>query len=599
MKNLAAHLPGYFETATDPMSLSSRNWKAFPRRPKVILVMLLSVSLLLLLQSQSSNAQAPQQFSFQGVARDATGKIITSGEIGYSFSIHQTSANGPVVYQNEGYTTTNSAGVFNLTIGTAANPLPSTIQWGADKYFLQVGIDPDGAAGGGFIFTDLGTTQLISVPYAMYSDESGKWINDEPIVQRGDPAKTLPSLPGIGFGPTLIWHPKKAAFRAGYALSNTWEDAGVGSFSFAAGYGTKATSNFTISIGNGSQALAESAIALGDGSSASASSAIAIGKSNTSSKDYSVSIGESNIASGDNAVAIGESNIASGNTSVSLGMSANATGLGAISIGHNISSAASYCTTLGIYNNNGDVPNGSNTDRLFQIGNGTIGNRSNALTILKNGNIGIGSGTATPEYLLDIDGRIRLRHNGAVAGLWLNNAANNPSTFIGNYSDNSVGFYYQNGGGWAFNVSSQGNANFNGIVVAEKFTELSDLRLKKDITKLTGSLNKLRELSGFSYNWIDKSKPGRQVGVIAQEVEKLFPELVVTKEDGFKVVRYTGLIPHLIEAVKELDQKTEEIATLKKELASVQEMNKKLSALEASVKELLAGQAATSTQTSK
>lgn len=592
MKKLAAHLSGYFQTATAPMSLSSKKWKAFPRRPKVIFVILLSVSLLLLLQSQSSNAQAPQQFSFQGVARDATGKIITSGEIGYSFSIHQTSANGQVVYQNEGYTTTNSAGIFNLTIGTAANPLPSTIQWGVDKYFLQVGIDPDGAAGGGFIFTDLGTTQLISVPYAMYSNESAKWINDEPIVQRGDLAKTLPSLPSIGFGPTLIWYPKKSAFRAGYALNNTWEDAGIGGYSFAAGYAPKATSTYTIAIGNQSQALAESAIALGDASSASASSAIAIGKSNTSSKDYSVSIGKSNIASGDNAVAIGESNIASGNKSVSLGMSANATGLGAISIGHNISSAASYCTTFGIYNNNGDVPNGSNTDRLFQIGNGTVGNRSNAITILKNGRVGIGSDVTTPEYIMDLGGRPRIRHNGATAGIHFNNSQNQDEGFVGMVTDDEIGFYI--GNAWRFIVHS------SGTVFAQNYSNFSDLRLKTNIRPTQNSLVNLRKIQGCNYLWKDsKSSQNLQTGVIAQEVERWFPELVSVAENGYKAVNYIGLIPHLIEAVKELDQKTEEIATLKKELASVQEMNKKLSALEASVKELLAGQAATSTQTSK
>ena len=598
MKQLATHLSGYFKTATAPMSLSSKIRKAFSRRPKVIFVILLSVSLLLLLQSQSSQAQAPQQFSFQGVARDAAGKIVTNGQIGYTFSIHQTAADGQVVYQNEGYTTTNSAGVFNLTIGTAANPLPSTIQWGADKYFLQVGIDPDGAAGGGFIFTDLGTTQLISVPYAMFSNESGKWRNDEPIVQKGDPAKTLPPLPSVGFGPTLIWHPAKAAFRAGYALSNTWEEAGIGGYSFAAGYATTASGIYTISIGNGSQALAESAIALGDGTIANAMSAVAIGKGNTSSKDNAVAIGESNIASGDNAVAIGESNAASGNKSVSLGTSANATGLGSVSIGHNISSAASYCTTFGIYNNNGDVPNGSNTDRLFQIGNGTIGNRSNAITILKNGNIGVGSNAASPEYPLDIDGRMRLRHNGNVAGLWMNNAANNPSTFIGNQNDNTIGFYFQQTGIWRFKVSSNGEGHLEGDLFVNELHETSDSRLKTNISRLSGSLKGLTSLSGYRYQW-KQGHSREQVGLIAQEVEKYFPELVATKEDGFKAIRYTGLIPHLIEAVKELDKKTEEIATLKKELASVQEMNKKLSALEASVKELLAGKTATSTQTSK
>jgi len=57
-----------------------------------------------------------------------------------------------------------------------------------------------------------------------------------------------------------------------------------------------------------------------------------------------------------------------------------------------------------------------------------------------------------------------------------------------------------------------------------------------------------------------------QTGLIAQEVEKLFPELVNTDDKGYKSMNYNGLIPHLIEAVKELKGQTAEIAELRKEL---------------------------------
>jgi len=137
-------------------------------------------------------------------------------------------------------------------------------------------------------------------------------------------------------------------------------------------------------------------------------------------------------------------------------------------------------------------------------------------------------------------------------------------------------------------------------VYADEFFTTSDKNLKSDLRRIDNSLSNLKMLNGYNYHWKDKKNDkSLQTGLIAQEVEVYFPDLVSTKEDGYKAVNYTGLIPHLIEAVKELDKKIEEISALKKELASVQEMNKKLSALEASVKELLAGKAATSTQTSK
>lgn len=614
MKNPAIHSSGLLKSATSPESLNSKIRKAFSRGRQALFVMLLSVSLLL--QSQSLIAQAPQQFSFQGVARDATGKIISNTTIAYSFKIHQGAADGTVVYQNEGLATTNSSGVFNTTVGTTGSPLPSSIQWGADKFFLQVGIDPDGTGGSGIFFTDLGATQLITVPYAMYSSESGKWRDNAPIVQKGDLSLPLASLPNIGFGPTLIWHPKKAAFRAGYAAINDWEEGGIGSFSFAAGYGPKATGLYSVSAGNSSQALAESAIALGDNTIANAANSVAVGKNSSATGTHAVSIGQGTLSGGANALAMGLNSTASGNNSIAIGTSTTASqsgsvavgsnayapGLGAISIGHYTTASASYSIALGRFNQNGDVPNGSLTDRLFQIGNGTsVNQRSNALTILKNGNVGIGANVTNPEHLVDIDGRIRIRHNGNTAGLWLGSedGNSNNSIFIGAQGNNgnSAGFFFP-GVGWSVWFGAGGNGHFAQEVYAQEFIENSDRNLKTNLKGLNNSLNYLHSISGYTYNW-KKGDTRKHVGVIAQEVEKNFPELVYTKGDGFKAVRYTGLIPHLIEAVKELDKKTEEITALKKELASMQELNKKLSALEANVKMLLAGQAETTSQTGK
>jgi Chaperone of endosialidase len=74
-------------------------------------------------------------------------------------------------------------------------------------------------------------------------------------------------------------------------------------------------------------------------------------------------------------------------------------------------------------------------------------------------------------------------------------------------------------------------------------------------------LSRVRRLRGVSYEWREgeehrgRTGRGRELGVIAQEVEAVFPELVTTGADGFKRVDYLGLIPVLIEAVKELDER--------------------------------------------
>jgi cell shape-determining protein MreC len=86
-----------------------------------------------------------------------------------------------------------------------------------------------------------------------------------------------------------------------------------------------------------------------------------------------------------------------------------------------------------------------------------------------------------------------------------------------------------------------------------------------------------------------KRDRGLLTGIIAQEVKVVLPELVSADENGILAVNYTGLIPHLIEAVKELDQKTSEIAELKKELTEVKQLNKRMTEMEASLKTLLTG----------
>jgi hypothetical protein len=99
-----------------------------------------------------------------------------------------------------------------------------------------------------------------------------------------------------------------------------------------------------------------------------------------------------------------------------------------------------------------------------------------------------------------------------------------------------------------------------GDVTAVDFISTSDLNLKTNIKNIKKSVDKLSKLNGVSFNW--KENNISSIGVIAQEVEKVFPELVSTLNDT-KTVKYNGLIGVLIEAVKELNS---EIKTIQKTL---------------------------------
>lgn len=92
-----------------------------------------------------------------------------------------------------------------------------------------------------------------------------------------------------------------------------------------------------------------------------------------------------------------------------------------------------------------------------------------------------------------------------------------------------------------------------GSLFATEFLSSSDLRLKENITPLLNSTDIVRQLSGVSFNW--KETGAKSYGVIAQDIEKILPELVQATDDGFKRVKYDALVAFLIEAIKELSNR--------------------------------------------
>ena len=114
-------------------------------------------------------------------------------------------------------------------------------------------------------------------------------------------------------------------------------------------------------------------------------------------------------------------------------------------------------------------------------------------------------------------------------------------------------------------------AVFDSEISATSYVTASDSRLKHDVTTLSDSLQKIQALRGVNYVLNSDATNKRQIGVIAQEVEAQFPEVVVTGEDGFKAVAYDRLVAPLIEAVKEQQAEIEELrrdnAELRRSLA--------------------------------
>ena len=92
----------------------------------------------------------------------------------------------------------------------------------------------------------------------------------------------------------------------------------------------------------------------------------------------------------------------------------------------------------------------------------------------------------------------------------------------------------------------------------------SDIRLKENIFPIRNALQKVNEISGNTYDWKEgfeeiHSHKGNDVGVIAQEIEQILPQIVTNRDNGFKAVQYEKIIPLLIEAVKELSAKVDRL----------------------------------------
>lgn len=127
-----------------------------------------------------------------------------------------------------------------------------------------------------------------------------------------------------------------------------------------------------------------------------------------------------------------------------------------------------------------------------------------------------------------------------------------PWNTVGNtihYYNGNIGLGIQNPG---TRVDVIGSVCSNGVALS------SDVRYKKDIVALSGALSKLMQLQAVRYDFKVVEFPERQfptagqIGLIAQEVEKVIPELVLTKADGYKALDYAKLNPYLIEAIKEV-----------------------------------------------
>jgi len=323
-------------------------------------------------------AQSPQKMSYQAVIRDTGNTLVTNTSVGMQISILQTTSTGTAVYVETQTPTTNANGLVSIEIGagTVVSGTFSTIDWSAGPYFIKTETDP----AGGTNYTITGTSELLSVPYAL---SAGNVTGLEKINEGANTGWRLvgrvPANYGtIGFNATDL--------SSNFSASTT--KGAMGSYSTAMGYQTTASGTYATAMGSGTIASGYYATAMGSGT--------------TASGDYATTMGLGTIANM-NATAIGKYNIGGGNA-----------------------------TTW------------TNTDPLFEIGNGTSTTPSNALTVFggtdasltnNSGIMMIGNDTG-PNIVFDTN-EIMARNNGTISPLYLQNDGGN--LIINNANNGNVG----------------------------------------------------------------------------------------------------------------------------------------------------------------
>ena len=127
------------------------------------------ITLLAVFATIATFAQAPQGFNYQATVRNSAGALIINQNVLVKFNIYRNTATGTLVYSENQTATTDDLGHIALVVGqgTATTGTFSTINWGSGSYFLGIELN----SGSGYVA--MGTTQLLSVPYALYANSSG------------------------------------------------------------------------------------------------------------------------------------------------------------------------------------------------------------------------------------------------------------------------------------------------------------------------------------------------------------------------------------------------------------------------------------------
>ena len=281
-----------------------------------------------------------------------------------------------------------------------------------------------------------------------------------------------------------------------YSSAVGYQTTASGNYSTAMGYQTTASESYCTAMGYATTANGSTSTSMGVSTMASGDGSTAMGNQTTASANNSTAMGASTTASGSASTSMGLATTASGNNSTAMGLSTTASGSASTAMGFAAMASGSRSTAMGIYTKARDY--GSLVIGHYNSSGSSVTNSATSFS------------TSNTAFVIG---------NGTSAGL----------------SD-------------AFKVMFNGDATVsNDLTVVGDIEVQSDARLKSNIVSLGSTLPKLLQIDGKSY----EMKGRQKIGVLAQEIKEVFPELVSEDDNEILAVNYQGLVPVLINALKE------------------------------------------------
>ena len=391
---------------------------------------------------------------------------------------------------------------------------------------------------------------LTSLPLVVESitegGNTGVRLSSANAANHGDIGNTAVDLSYQGSASSTTGATGQSSFAVGL------DSTASGASSISGGYLTIASGDASVALGNGAQATGTYSYSIGHLSQAIGDNSVALGFFNESDGQHATSMGKSTKASGNSSTSIGDSTTASGVTATAMGESTTASGYVSLALGKNTTSSA---------------------EQSIAAGYGSIaeGNRSTALGLYTTA-----SGTSSTAMGLHT---VSESPSSLVIGTWneLNGGDEQTLFVIGN-------------GGWDatrenYLGTEESRSNALKVLVdgtttiAGDLSINSDARLKANIVSLGATLSKLLQIDGKSYTMKKDKREKQKIGLLAQDIEKVFPELV-SESNGIKSVNYQGLVPVLINALKEQDVFMKEqqriLSVQQSELDELKSMMKKI-----------------------